>query len=287
MGWRTAYEKRICRLLVHRKASMPVTEFQRKIAKLLSVNRHSQSYLAGGAALHFEPNSIRFSQDLDYFHDSEIKVAEAFTADADLLKSAGIDFIIEMHQPGYIRVIAKSGKVATKIEWAHDSSWRFLPTVVSEDVGFVLQPIDLAINKILALAGRDEPRDYLDVLHAHRHILSIPGMVWAACGKDPGFTPDSLLALLRRKGKYRLEDFRRLHLNVEIDLIEMKNTWIAALTEATSVCRKLPPDELGCLYYHRTLKKFVTPTESKDLDVVPHYATEGGVVPKISDVSDS
>ncbi len=60
---------------------MPVTAFQAKIAKIISVNRSSDSYLAGGAALHFEPNSIRYSQDLDCFHDSEIRLAEAYAAD--------------------------------------------------------------------------------------------------------------------------------------------------------------------------------------------------------------
>ena len=52
-------------------AIMPLTEFQRRLALLLSVNRTPDSYLAGGAALHIKPNSKRFSNDLDYFHDSE------------------------------------------------------------------------------------------------------------------------------------------------------------------------------------------------------------------------
>ncbi len=260
---------------------MPVTEFQKRIAKLLSVNRNPESYLAGGAALHFEPNSIRYSQDLDYFHDSEIRVSEAFTADSELLEREGIDLKIEMHQPGYIRAIAKGGPEATKIEWAHDSAWRFMPTLASEDLGYTLHPIDLAINKVLALAGRDEPRDYLDVLHAHKHILPIPGLIWAACGKDPGFTPGTLLELLQRKGKYREEDFKRLHLNIKLDLPDMKKTWLGVLDQAKHVNRYLPPSELGCLYYHQGLKIFVVPSEKRDSKVLPHYGTDGGILPRI------
>ena len=56
---------------------MPLTAFQAAIAELLAVNRSSDSYLAGGAALHIEPNSKRYSNDLDYFHDSEERVALA------------------------------------------------------------------------------------------------------------------------------------------------------------------------------------------------------------------
>ena len=59
---------------------------------------------------------------------------------------------------------------ATKVEWAHDSAWRFLPPVMSEEAGYPLAPVDLAINKLLALVGRDEPRDYVDI---HEIIASI------------------------------------------------------------------------------------------------------------------
>jgi len=39
-----------------------------------------------------------------------------------------------------------------------------MPPIEVEAVGFVLHPVDLAINKVLALAGRDEPRDMIDIL---------------------------------------------------------------------------------------------------------------------------
>ena len=42
---------------------------------MLSTNRTPDSYLAGGAALHIDPRSKRYSSDLDYFHDSEARVA--------------------------------------------------------------------------------------------------------------------------------------------------------------------------------------------------------------------
>jgi len=45
---------------------MPLTDVQAKLAKLLSENRSNESHLAGGAALHIAPNSIKFSKDLDY-----------------------------------------------------------------------------------------------------------------------------------------------------------------------------------------------------------------------------
>jgi hypothetical protein len=260
---------------------MPVTPFQAKIAKLLSANRSSDSYLAGGAALHFEPNSIRYSNDLDYFHDSEVRVATAFEADDTLLKEAGINVSIELRQPGYVRAIVRENKDATKIEWAHDSAWRFMPTSFIEGRGYCLHPIDLAINKTLALAGRDEARDFLDVLYAHKNLLGLPGLVWAACGKDPGFSPDSLLELLQRKGRYQPVDFKRLRLTVEIDLHNLKHEWLEALEQTKKSIAMLPTAELGCLFFDKNDNRFKVPVQENPGSYVPHYATIGGVLPRI------
>lgn len=46
---------------------MPLTPFQAQLAELLSKNRTEDSHLAGGAALHAQPDSIRFSNDLEFF----------------------------------------------------------------------------------------------------------------------------------------------------------------------------------------------------------------------------
>ena len=102
-----------------------------------------------------------------------------------------------MRQRGFIRAIVAKGLQTTKVEWAHDSSWRFMPPIKNAEVGIVLHPIDLAVNKMLALACRDEPRDFLDILFIHDTILPLGALVWAAVGKDPGFTPQSLLEIIQ------------------------------------------------------------------------------------------
>jgi hypothetical protein len=88
-----------------------------------------------------------------------------------LLESSGHTLQLELNQPGYIRAVVRKGKDATKLEWARESDWRFMPTIHDERVGFALHPTDLAVNNVLALAGRDEPRDILDTIHLHRHVL--------------------------------------------------------------------------------------------------------------------
>ena len=260
---------------------MPLTNYQSDLARLLSENRTFDSYLAGGAAILIEPNTKRFSRDLDYFHDSEARVAEAFSADRGLLENNGYSIDVDLNQPGFIRAIVRRGELATKVEWARDSAWRFMPTVRDDRVGFVLHPIDLAVNKVLALAGRDEPRDVVDVLHLHRHVLPLGALCWAACGKDPGFTPLSILELLRRRGHVRAEDLARLDLVEPVDLQVMKGSWLEALESVEPFVASRPSEEIGCLYYSVAREEFIDPRDASD--AVPHFGRPGGLLPRIVD----
>ena len=144
---------------------MPLTEFQTEVLCKLRTNRTPSSYLAGGAALHIEPRSIRYSNDLDFFHDAGEKVQEGFQADSDLLDKSGYKIEVVLQTESFIRaVVSRNDSSSTKIEWARDSAWRFLPVLEDEKAGYILHPIDLALNKLLALAGRDEARDFLDII---------------------------------------------------------------------------------------------------------------------------
>jgi hypothetical protein len=261
---------------------MPLTEYQSKLAKLLASNRSPDSFLAGGAALHLSPNSNRYSNDLDFFNDSVERVASAFDEDSTLLDQHSYQIEVLFDRPGFIRALVSKGKETTKVEWVHDSAWRFLPVVEDEECGYKLHPIDLAINKLLALVGREEPRDFLDIIQAHQHILSLDALCWAACGKDPGFTPSLLLELLKRRGRYTEDDFSRLRLTKMPDIKELKSIWLNALVKAEETNNAMGMAEPGCLFYSLTLEKFVSPMD-KDAKPTPHFGRPGGVWPSVRD----
>lgn len=262
---------------------MPLTEFQSRVSQLLAGLRTSDSYLAGGAALHIRPESFRYSNDLDYFNDSVARVASAFDADRAALEAAGLTVDVLLERPGLVRAIARGGAEATKIEWVFDTAFRFLPLVRSPIAGLLLHPIDLAINKLLALVGREEPRDYLDTLHAHQTILPLGALVWAACGKDPGFSPELMLDLLGRKGRYRPEDFSRLHLTSQPDLRVLKQVWLEALAATDAFIRSRPSDDVGCLYWSPSSDKFVGSLPLPE-DAARHFGRPGGLLPIVMDV---
>ena len=262
---------------------MPLTEFQREILAALASTRSPESYLAGGAALHLAPNSTRYSEDLDFFHDSSERVARAFAEDSMLLESVGCSLDVQISQPGFIRVTVRRDDESCRIDWAHESAWRFMPPVRDPLGGYLLHEVDLAINKTLALAGRDEPRDFIDILFVHDNVLPLAGLVWAAVAKDPGFNPRSLLELLKRRGRHRPEEIDRLWLTAPFDPEDSKAQWLEALEAAEAFARSRPADESGCLYYSARVDGFVIPGHAESLKeqgIALHFGTPGGVLPQ-------
>lgn len=266
---------------------MPLTDLQRELLALLASSMASDRYLAGGTALHLSSTSHRFSEDLDFFHDSAKAVAESFARDSAMLEAAGYRVQIRLSQPGFIRAIVEADdREVTRIDWAHDSAWRFMPLVRLDDGGLVLHEVDLAINKALTLAGRDEPRDFVDILHAHEHILPLGALIWAAVAKDPGFTPDSLLEQLKRRGRYRPEEIDGLVLTEPLDLVKAKGAWQAALADAAEFIRERPPEEVGCLYHSPSRNCFLAPSSGSPLEqqgLVTHFGQSGGILPRVAD----
>ena len=238
--------------------------------------------------MHFAPNSVRYSDDLDFFHDTEVRVATAFASDRATLTGIGCSVSAEISLPGFVRAVVQRKTDSTRVDWARDSAWRFMPLVRDEWGGLLLHPVDLAINKLLTIAGRDEARDFVDILFVHERVLAIPALNWAAVGKDPGFTPLSLLELLKRRGRYHEQDFLRLRLAEPFDLIRAKQTWLAALDDAQKFARVRPAEESGCLYYSTATRAFVVPRSGASLadqHIVLHFGTPGGVLPVVPDAS--
>ena len=168
-------------------------------------------------------------------------------------------------------------------KWAYDSAFRFFPVQADTELGFVLHPLDGATNKVLALAGRGELRDYLDVLFLHQNVLSLEALAWAACGKDSGFTPHFLIEEAQRLAHYPASRLNTLLLREPLDLVECKRQWLQALAEATALFNQLPPEEVGCLYLNAN-NQAVTPNPDAQefFQLRRHYGSVRGAWPAIT-----
>jgi hypothetical protein len=110
------------------------------------------------------------------------------------------------------------------------------------------QPIDIATNKALAAAGRREPRDILDLLTVHDRHVPLGAIIWAAVAKDPGFSPESLIAEIRRNARYRQDDYADLATVEPIDAGEVARRLRAALEDADAFARAMPVGKEGLLF---------------------------------------
>lgn len=227
---------------------MPISDIQAEVLKTIAANRSPDSYLAGATVLHRGANTPRFSQDLDFFHDVEDSVAMSAEKDAATLLQAGHSFSWVLRTPTFHRAVVTVRKEQLKLEWAQDSAFRFFPIQEDEHCGYRLHDADAATNKMLALAGRNEVRDFVDLLYLDEIYLSLGALSWAACGKDPGFTPEFLLDQAGRHVAYNQADLDRLHLREPMNIVAMKGKWLNAMEQARSLDASLPPDEIGCLY---------------------------------------
>ena len=262
---------------------MPLTSAQAEILRQIASNRSPESDVADATVLHRDADSPRFSEDIDLFHDLDDSIVQSAAADAESLRHAGYVFSWVLRTPTFQRALVEIADQQLKMEWAYDSAFRFFPVQKDDLCGYRLHGADAATNKVLALAGRSEIRDFVDVLHLHDTYLSLGALVWAASGKDPGFTPEFLLDQMGRHVAYRQTDLDRLSLRKPLDLRRLKLRWIAAVDSATTTVSKLPPEEVGCLYLGPDLQPRTPDPASPDFPrLTRHYGRVREAWPNIS-----
>lgn len=261
---------------------MPLSSVQADVLRLIAAHRSPDSYVAGATVLHRAQDTPRYSADLDLFHDLEDSVARSAETDAATLGAAGYELSWLLHTPTFHRAVVRSGTQSLRIEWAQDSAFRFYPVQEDARLGYRLHDTDAAINKVLALAGRSEVRDFVDV-HLDETHLPLGALAWAACGKDPGFTPDFLLEHAARHAAYTQSDVDRLSLREPLALRDLKRRWLGALERARTLVAGLPPDEIGCLYVDSDRHPVAPdPTSDAFRSLVRHRGTVRGAWPTIS-----
>jgi hypothetical protein len=269
---------------------MPLTDFQKGVARLIAANRTPMSHIAGGAVINRGETGLRISDDLDIFHDvpeggptAAEMVAASADADERVLREAGYSVEWMTRVPGLFRAVVGRGDDHVRLDWTTDSAYRFFPAQRDEDFGYCLHPADLATNKVLALVGRSEIRDFLDILQLDREYLSLGAIIWAACGKDEGYTPALILELTNRHARYQESDLKGENLVRPADLKGLKEQWIAARERAESLFARLPADDLGCLYLDPAHRPVTPDPAGPDFPgLTRHRGSVGGAWPSLS-----
>jgi len=210
---------------------MPLTSFQKKVLAVLAANRSEESHFAGGILLNSPEDSARF------FHEVANEVVRASERDVADLRASG--FTVEtpsLHGEWEKVTTFRRARVSSaeddmvEIDWATDSAFRFFPIERDSFLGWRLHLFDAATNKALTLAARTETRDYVDIVEFHRKF-PLAAVCWAACGKDPGFTPLSLLGMMRRFARINPAELDKIAFRA-LDPTVLKTRWIEMSDEA-------------------------------------------------------
>ena len=235
---------------------MPLTALQKDVLAVLAGNRSEESHFAGGIVLNAADDSARFSHDFDIFHELAEEVTRASNRDVESLRRTGFQVETpsrcgEWEKEATFRKarIRRAGE-SVEIDWAADSAFRFFPIERDPLLGWRLHLFDIATNKALALSARTETRDYVDIVELHRSY-PLPAICWAACGKDPGFSPLSLLKMMRRFAKISPTELDKIKARA-LDPKLLKLAWIemsdAAEMEMTRLADERPDLPIGVAF---------------------------------------
>ncbi len=249
---------------------------------MLRKHRNPNSYVAGGVAIHRSRNSLRCSNDIDFFHDTAEAVQQGAQQDMQVLAASGYQLTLLIEQPAFIRATISRGENALKLEWVRDTAFRFFPVIADDDLGYRLHDVDLAVNKCLTLANRAEVRDIIDIVHINDTVISLACASWAACGKDPGFTPLLLLDCMNRNSIIRPEQLASESLAVPLSATELKQRWRSLFSAAVEQIAAFSAADLGCIYLDREGRVVRSPDPQNLADHLRHFGSVGGSWPRIA-----
>jgi hypothetical protein len=262
---------------------VPLSKIQSDVLQLLAAHRDPESYVAGSTPLNRDPGTPRYSGDVDIFHDREERVAQAAEQDGALLRAHGYSLQWLRREPAIYTVLAEHSGQSTRLEWVVDSDFRFFPTVRDATFGYMLHPVDLALNKAQAAAGRREVRDVVDLVTVHQTVLPLGAIVWAAVEKSPGFTPEGLIAEIRRNSLYPAAEWRRLATAVPLDPAMIHSRLWSALDSAETFVAKMPTSKLGLLFLAGD--KVVQPDPERLQDYQTHAGRRRGQWPSSAEIA--
>lgn len=182
-----------------------LSDFQVELANVFfSLPESAGFLLAGGGALIAQGIVPRPTEDLDFFtsrHSGGVVAA----SDALIAAVTARGWTHELLRTGEeFRRWAITGPETVLVDLAVDSPASSAPTVTIAGPSFA--PDELAIRKTLALFGRAEPRDFVDVYVLHQRFACEETLLKAA-EADPGFDLAMFAGTLRTHGRIKDQEF--------------------------------------------------------------------------------
>ena len=177
-----------------------LSPLQHRVASIVQDLPEARDFvLAGGAALIVRGDVNRLTRDLDFFAESADAVDRCLPALEQALGANGLRVERRQIGHGFARLVVHGEGEETIIDLGADA--RLLPAEKTAH-GLVLSSKELAIDKVLAIFGRAEARDFVD-LAVLEPRYGLVDLLRQAAEKDPGFQPQVFRQMLG--GFHRLQ----------------------------------------------------------------------------------
>jgi len=213
-----------------------LSPLQEQVAAIIAGLEEAEDFvLAGGAALIVRGDVQRQTRDLDFFGLTADAVDQLLPAVDRALREAGLTVHHVQEAPGFARLVVESADDRTELDLAADA--RLFPAEPGR-LAPMLSGEELAVDKMLAVFGRAEARDFIDLM-AIESRYGFDRLCRLAAEKDRGFTPAVLAEMLgqfRRLGReeFELDDARFEQLSRDVE------RWRGRAIELSH-----PPPDLG------------------------------------------
>ncbi len=166
-----------------------LTDLQQRVLKLLfadkEIRRHF--YLTGGTALSAFHLEHRYSDDLDLFtHSAGIESMDRIVRDG--IRDAGLSLKMERSSSTFRRFRVEK---ELQLDLVRDVDFRVGSPQLIDGI-MVDTPKNIAVNKVLAIYGRLDPKDYVDLYFIMKNEkYDILDLLSLAGNKDAGIEPFS------------------------------------------------------------------------------------------------
>jgi len=178
---------------------------QRRVARIVAELPEAEGFaLAGGAALVIAQVVDRETRDPDFFGATADRVDRLVPALEHALRLDGLDVSRKRANRGFAHfTISDNTGGLTELDLGVDARIR---EAESGPLGPMLALEELAADKTLALFGRAQARDFIDVA-ALADRFGFDQLCELAAEKDPGFSPAVLLDMLGSFNRFTADDF--------------------------------------------------------------------------------
>ncbi len=197
-----------------------LSPLQERVARIVAGLAEAEGFaLAGGAALIVRGDVDRGTRDLDFFGPSAVAVDRLVPAAEQALLDDGLRVGRVIDHSGFARLLVDDGRDRTEVDLGSDA--RLFSA--EEGPGFpLLSGEELAVDKVLALFGRAEARDFVDLM-AVADRYGLDRLLDLAAEKDRGFDARVFAEMLSRihrlpRAAFPLDDRRYEELHVVIGI---------------------------------------------------------------------